>query len=114
MGRNVVMVSISIDPEIDTPEVLNQYATMHRAQRPGWYFLTGDYDEIEQLRRSLGVYDLDPVVDADKTSHSGLVTFGNDRTSRWAALPSLMDSKGLVRTILRITRESAPSSARAE
>jgi protein SCO1/2 len=51
------------------------------------------------------MYELDPVLDADKSSHSGIVTFGNDRTDRWAALPAEMDSEDLARTVLRITRE---------
>lgn len=105
MGRDMLMLSISIDPEVDTPDALMRYAVIFDGPKPGWLFLTGDYAEIDRLRRSLGVYDLDPVVDADKTQHSGILTFGNDRTNQWAALPAMMDSKGLARTILRITRD---------
>ena len=72
--------------------------------KPGWLYLTGDYDDVESLRYSLGVYDLDPVIDADKESHAGIITFGNDRTNRWAALPALMNTRGIARTISRITR----------
>ena len=64
--------------------------------------------DINLLRRILGLYDPDPVIDADKTQHTGLITFGNDRTGRWAALPALMPSEELARTILRITREQNP------
>ena len=35
----------------------------------------------------------------------GLVTFGDERTGRWAALPSLMKPKQIVDAMLRITRE---------
>ena len=101
----MLMLSISIDPEVDTPEALMRYAEIFDGPKPGWLFLTGHYAEIDRLRRSLGVYDLDPIVDADKTQHSGIITFGNDRTNQWAALPALMDSKGLAKTILRITRD---------
>ena len=105
MGRDILMLSISIDPNTDSPEKLRAYDAIFGGPRPGWLYLTGDYDEIDALRRGLGVYDLDPIVDADKTQHSGIVTFGNDRTNQWAALPALMDSNGLARTILRITRD---------
>ena len=98
------MLSVSIDPEQDTPEVLKRYWETF-GSKPGWYYLTGDYDEIDALRRSLGVYDLDPIIDADKTQHAGLITFGNDRTNRWSALPALMDARGIVETIRRITRD---------
>jgi len=112
MGRDMLMLSISIDPEVDTPDVLMRYAEIFDGPKPGWLFLTDDYAEIDRLRRSLGVYDLDPVVDADKTQHAGIITFGNDRTNRWAALPAMMDSKELARTILRITRDPRPKHRR--
>ncbi len=102
IGEDVTMLSISIDPAVDSPERLKQYWELF-GSKPGWLFLTGDYDEIEKLRRELGVYDLDPVIDADKTQHGGIVTFGNDRTNRWAALPALMHRKLLAKTILQIT-----------
>ena len=67
VGRDILFVSISID-EQDTPEKLKAYAE-NFGEKKGWYYLTGDYDEIELLRRRLGLYDLDPVIDADKTQH---------------------------------------------
>ena len=102
VGRDITLLSISIDPQVDTPERLKEYWEAF-GSKPGWLFLTGDYDEIERLRRELGVYDLDPVIDADKTQHSGILTFGNDRTDRWAALPLLMHARQLAGTVLRTT-----------
>lgn len=103
IGRDILMLSLSIDPEVDTPERLREYARLF-GDKPGWLYLTGDYDEIDDLRRKLGVYDLDPVIDADRSQHSGIVTFGNDTANRWAALPAQMDSAGLARDITRLTR----------
>jgi protein SCO1/2 len=104
MGRDITMLSISIDPVADTPERLNQYWQAFGA-KPGWLFLTGKPEEIDRLRRELGAYDLDPAIDADPAQHSGFVTVGNDRTDRWSALPLLMNRPQLVGTILRIARE---------
>lgn len=42
------LVSFSVDPENDTPEVLREYAEEHDAP-DGWYFLTGTRDEIHEL-----------------------------------------------------------------
>ncbi len=78
---------------------------MHGGEKPGWLYLTGDYDEIESLRYKLGVYDLDPIIDADKTQHSGIITFGSYKTDRWAALPALMNSEEIAETVLRITKD---------
>ena len=102
IGRDILMLSITIDPENDTPAVLKDYAARY-GNKKGWLYLTGDYDEIDALRRSLGVYDLDPVIDADKTQHAGLLTFGNDKFNRWAALPGLMNARQIARTVYRIT-----------
>lgn len=104
MGRDISILSLSIDPEVDTPERLKRYWEAF-GSKPGWLYLTGDFDEIDRLRHELGVYDLDPIIDADKTQHSGVLTFGNDRTNRWAALPALMHAEQMAATIVRITSD---------
>jgi len=108
-GRDLNMLSISIDPEVDTPDKLKRYWEIF-GSRPGWLFLTGDYDEIDNLRHDLGVYDPDPVIDADRTQHAGIVTFGNDRTNRWAALPALSNLQDLARAVRRFTWDEQWSS----
>ena len=100
VGKDVQLISISIDPENDTPAVLKQYWEAFGAP-PGWLFLTGRSEDIEKLRRELGVYDLDPVIDADKSQHAGILTIGNDRSNRWLALPIMMHLRQLATTILR-------------
>lgn len=111
MGRDILILSLSIDSHVDDPAALRRYIKRNGGEKEGWIYLTGDYDDIDRVRRSLGVYDLDPVIDADKTEHSGLITFGNDRTDSWAALPALMNSEEIVETVLRITRE-VPSASK--
>ncbi len=103
VGDDILMLSLTIDGErVDSPEALKKYADRYGGPKDGWIYLTGDAEQIDRIRRSLGVYDLDPEVDADKTQHSGLLTFGNDRTNRWAALPALMPSDQLVEAVLRV------------
>ncbi len=48
---NVQFVSVSVDPERDTPQVLSDYADKHEADRQRWYFLTGQRDQIIRLVR---------------------------------------------------------------
>ncbi len=48
---NVQFVSISVDPERDTPQVLSAYADKHEADRQRWYFLTGQRDQVIKLVR---------------------------------------------------------------
>lgn len=88
MGRDVTFLSISLDAERDTPEVLQGFARVHGAG-PGWVFLTGKHDDIELLRHKLGAYDLDPIVDSDRTQHAGIVILGNEPRGRWKAISAL-------------------------
>jgi protein SCO1/2 len=87
-GRDVTFLSISLDPLHDTPPVLRAFA---RAQGvgPGWLFLTGQPRDVEALRRKLGLYDLDPAVDADRSQHTGLLVLGNEPAGRWKAISAL-------------------------
>jgi len=100
VGRDITFLSISLDPENDTPEALHDYWQAFGSHE-GWLYLTGNFEETELLRRRMGVYDLDPVIDADKTEHAGIVTFGSDATDRWAALPALSSIHDLKETITR-------------
>lgn len=45
------LVSITVDPARDTPEVLRQYAQQFHADPEQWLFLTGPRDEIYKLAR---------------------------------------------------------------
>ncbi|OFW99213.1 MAG: hypothetical protein A3E78_12985 [Alphaproteobacteria bacterium RIFCSPHIGHO2_12_FULL_63_12] len=51
VAPNYRMVSISIDPEYDTPEKLREFAAKQNA-RPDWVFLTGAADDITKVTKS--------------------------------------------------------------
>jgi protein SCO1/2 len=55
-GTNVAFVSITVDPDRDTPDVLKLYAQMHGADIPGWSFLTGEPAVIQEVIRRYGVF----------------------------------------------------------
>jgi protein SCO1 len=55
-GTKVAFVSITVDPEHDTPEVLKEYAEAFEADLTGWAFLTGAPGEIREVVRRYGVY----------------------------------------------------------
>jgi protein SCO1 len=55
-GREVYFLSISVDPERDTPEVLKRYAEGHKANPAGWSFLTGTPAEIRDVTKRYGIY----------------------------------------------------------
>lgn len=58
---NLRLISFSVDPEYDTPEVLAKYALRFNAAEGRWFFLTGPKDEIFKLSQNhfmLGVGDV--------------------------------------------------------
>jgi len=55
-GAKVFFVAITVDPERDTPQVLQRYAQAHGANLSGWAFLTGTTAEIQQVARQYGIY----------------------------------------------------------
>jgi len=54
-GRDVAFVSITLDPERDTAEVLRDYAEAFGADPAGWFFLTGEVEEIRKVTARYGV-----------------------------------------------------------
>jgi protein SCO1 len=55
-GPQIFFISITVDPERDTPEVLTRYAQVHGAKLSGWAFLTGTPDEIRAVARQYGIF----------------------------------------------------------
>jgi protein SCO1/2 len=56
LGRELVLLSITFDPEHDQPEVLAQYARNWKAaDAKGWYFLTGPPPEIQKVALEFGM-----------------------------------------------------------
>jgi protein SCO1/2 len=107
-GRDdYLFVSVSIEPDQDTPAQMARYMAVNGIEnKPGvspWIFLTGRIEDIDAVRRSLGVYELDPVLDADRTQHGGILTFGNDKSDWWGAAAALSNPESIQRTMLRLT-----------
>jgi protein SCO1/2 len=73
-GTNVQFVSITVDPERDTPDVLKRYAEAYKANFKGWAFLTGTPAEIRDVAKRYGVYHKKtPRGDVDHTFLTSLV-----------------------------------------
>jgi protein SCO1/2 len=67
-GPRVFFVSITVDPERDTPAVLKGYGAAHGARFDGWAFLTGTPAEIREVAKRYGIfYKKTPRGDIDHT-----------------------------------------------
>lgn len=92
VGRDVYIISISVDPTVDTPTVLKEYARKLHA-RPGRYFLTGDKESVEFALKRLGQFV------SDKQDHLNIFIIGNDRTGLWKKAFGLAPSDELVKVV---------------
>jgi len=89
LGNDVSLISITLDPETDTPAKLKAYAKRVNA-RPGWYFLTGTKENVELALQKLGQYV------EDKNGHLNVIIIGNDRTGLWKKAFGLAPAKELI------------------
>lgn len=55
-GPRVYFVSVTVDPERDTPQVLRKYGEDHSANFAGWAFLTGSPAQIQDVTRRYGIF----------------------------------------------------------
>ncbi|MEQ1611988.1 MAG: SCO family protein [Hyphomicrobiaceae bacterium] len=91
-GREIQFVSISIDPEVDTPARLKQHAEAFRADAK-WLFLTGTLADINSVRRKLGERS------RRLTEHAAQVIMYNDRTGEWSRDSAFADLGALALAI---------------
>lgn len=88
-GR-VRLVSISIDPEQDRPEVLRRYAERFGA---GWTFLTGDSQDVERVLRAFGAYA------GSKMNHRPLTLLKDPRDASWIRIEGLASGGSLAHEV---------------
>jgi len=89
MGKDIFFISISIDPEHDTPAALKEYAKKYDAG-PGWIFLTGKQSDIDMLSKKLGLW-TDPSLTQD--GHTPMLLIGNEPTAQWTQTSALDNPK---------------------
>ena len=103
MGKDVYILSISVDPTVDTPTSLKAYAKKLNAG-PGWHFLTGDKESVDFALKKIGHF-----VDS-KESHLNIFIIGNERTGLWKKAFGLAKSDELVKVVDSVLNDQAPPS----
>jgi protein SCO1/2 len=96
LGRDIFLVSITVDPENDTPAQLKRYAETFGA-KPGWLFLTGDPDDIKLIRHRLGERS------RFLGEHRNDLMLGNGATGEWQRDSAMGDLERLVMSIEAMT-----------
>lgn len=92
-GRDVSLISISVDPVTDTPERLKAWGEKFKAG-PGWTLLTGEKAQVDELLRALAASS------ARREDHTPSVLVGNDARGQWTRAYGLAAPSRLVQTIM--------------
>jgi protein SCO1/2 len=92
----VRMVSISIDPEQDTPAALKAYAGKYGAG-PQWQMLTGSLDDSIAVQRAFGVYR------GDKMNHQPATFLRAGPGQPWVRLDGFASADDILREYRRLT-----------
>jgi protein SCO1/2 len=90
-----VLISISIDPEHDTPEIMTTYLERYRAQ-PGWSFVTGDRDDIDLIMHAFDAYV------PNKMSHQPVTFIKAKGPGRWIKIDGLVSTADLIAELEKI------------
>jgi protein SCO1/2 len=94
-SKKVRLVSITIDPENDTPKVLKEYLSRYRA-KPGWDFLTGNRGDIDRVMKAFNAYI------PDKMSHYPLNLIRSPQDGTWVRLFGILSSKEFMNEYLAV------------
>lgn len=76
LGKSVHLISITVDPEVDTPAKLKEFAD-HMKARPGWEFVTGTRENLDLVLHKIGQYT------ENRDNHTNLFIIGNEQTGLW-------------------------------
>ena len=99
-GRDVQMISISVDPVTDTPERLKAWSEKFHAA-PGWTFITGPKPVMDELLRALGAATASP------QDHSPTVLIGNDARGEWTRTYGLAPPREILQLINNATESGS-------
>jgi protein SCO1 len=76
MGKDIFIISMTVDPENDTPERLKEYSQAF-GTGPGWTFVTGKPEDIRAINYKLGERS------NNLADHRNEIVLGNDTTGEW-------------------------------
>lgn len=79
-GNQVQFVSMTNDPERDTPEALAEFARKQNVNLDGWTFLTGPKADVDRVITKIGLYT------PQFEQHKAMILIGNTRTGHWQKL----------------------------
>ena len=98
VGSEVQLVSISIDPQRDDAERLNDYARSFQ-KGPGWSWLTGSTQSVNETLKGLGSFS------GDFKRHQPLILVGDGNSRHWTRFYGFTDPAVLSREVEKLSGE---------
>lgn len=92
LGREVVLVSISVDPNRDTPARLKNYATRLHAG-DNWLWLTGRQQTVKEVLEELGAYT------PNFADHPSMVLVGDGKSGQWTRFIGFPAAAQIIRKV---------------
>ena len=92
LDNKLELISISIDPEFDTPRELRRYSKVLNASE-NWKFITGSRDTIIQLQTALGIYR------GSKMNHEPITLIRKANSDEWIRIDGFASAKALIQQV---------------
>lgn len=102
-ARGVRMISITIDPTVDTPRRLKEWSAKFHPG-PSWTFVTGRPADIDQILKAFGAYNSRP------QDHLPITIVGSDATGVWTRNYGFLSGPELASVVTRVTGGAAQKS----
>ncbi len=107
VGRDVHLISISVDPLTDTPERLKAWGAKFKAG-PGWTFVTAEKQEMDKLLNALGA------AVSKREDHTPALIIGNDSKGVWTRTYGLAKINQIIGVINDVMAGKVDESSRSE
>lgn len=98
LGKDVYMLSFTVDPVNDTPEALGEYAKALEV-KPGWLLLTGNRANLDKALTKIGHYVEDP------ENHTNVFIVGNEKTGLWKKAFGLAGTSAVIGVIQSVIKD---------
>jgi len=100
IGNPIQFVSLSLDPQRDTPAAMKEFARVHKADHEGWVFLTGKAAHLDEIIKRLGQFT------DDIEAHSTMMLAGNVKTAHWMKIMPQEQPPGIAEKLVLLIDEN--------
>lgn len=97
---DVWFISISVDPERDTPAAMKDFAVKQKLDESRWIFLTGDKQNLDTIIRKMGQFT------PDFEAHTTLMLAGNTVTRHWTRVVPMTPPEGIAQQMRALVKET--------